>query len=677
MEHTFDLESEIGKIETLMSIQKFTLAERELKTLFANAPNEPRVLKLRLRLFNALARYADTISLASQMLASSPDDTTVCFYLAYALDFDGKAAEAIDLWRDLVRREPNDADFHAGLASAMFWNPEMKFPADEVELHLARALKIAPVHRVAKQVEFWLAHRKKDSERMREIVAEVQNAFPGERIAAAMLARFIHEFKREDSAVIPSLLAVFPNDPELLSLAKEVHAESELSGLIENSIFEIFTTTVQPWMAENGISEEDLSRPYTLLKAATEGGPSFGVRKLASHLLEQLNGARTSENAALAFTLMRLCAGKTANRVRLQTFLEAILKKVEKQDLDTVVQRAFSLGLAEIYSYLFTHIEARPSQETWSLIWDQVQERGDLLEQVLERYGLFEPRPPVTLELLIEPKTGEIRKAMSTILKHLCAADTNLVTSLWRIYVDRADGLKETDRSMLLNQIAAGSLAPLLGSPEFATQLKAMVQSSANSYTHPLTRIWEGLAYLPDADRAPLTTNAFVELRRYLCLRLLDGSLRDQDVPVALFLSRTVTGMAEIADCSAALSDLAKKTANAQLRGPLNSLLERFTVETTVTNAKVISIEREKLAGERADLERQKLELQKSRIENEKLSRLNLLGQMKTDVASLSSAFQAKVLEIQNSSGTALEKAARLRAETEAFQNEIARRTKA
>ena len=84
-----------------------------------------RMLREQAQQFEATQRYQEAIALYREMLRREPEQDDVRAALARLLSWQGSYAEAVDLYRDIIQRHPVDLDMRTALARVLSWQKEM------------------------------------------------------------------------------------------------------------------------------------------------------------------------------------------------------------------------------------------------------------------------------------------------------------------------------------------------------------------------------------------------------------------------------------------------------------------------------------------------------------------------------------------------------------------------
>ena len=76
--------------------------------------------------FEQAQRYADAIAIYRTLLRQDPENDEVRTSLARLLSWDGSHAEAAEVYREIIRRHPTDLDVRAALARVLSWKTDRK-----------------------------------------------------------------------------------------------------------------------------------------------------------------------------------------------------------------------------------------------------------------------------------------------------------------------------------------------------------------------------------------------------------------------------------------------------------------------------------------------------------------------------------------------------------------------
>lgn len=106
-----------------------------------------RMLREQAQQFEATQRYQEAIALYREMLRREPEQDDVRAALARLLSWQGSYAEAVDLYRDIIQRHPVDLDMRTALARVLSWKKQMT----EARLLYDAVLREDPRHAEALQ----------------------------------------------------------------------------------------------------------------------------------------------------------------------------------------------------------------------------------------------------------------------------------------------------------------------------------------------------------------------------------------------------------------------------------------------------------------------------------------------------------------------------------------------
>jgi hypothetical protein len=424
----------------------------------------------------------------------------------------------------------------------------------------------------------------------------------------------------------------------------------EWNELVTKHIFDLFT-------AEN----ENRDNPRALLKKAIENGPSFGARKLARVLLE----IKDEERGALAELIMEACGGNRAKRSHILRFLEDNLEKVPEIEHSQILAKAFDLDFDEIYIFLFKNLRSNPTEKTWKQIWPKILENALVLDEVLKRYAIYKPRPPVSLDLFIDGT--KIRKPMLIVTQHLLKDDKKVVDNLWQIYLKQAPQLSVDDREDMLGLIAGGDLVYLTSSPGFIKSLADFLGDPSNLELRSFSTLWDNLSYLPEGALERVSKDeGYQQLIKKIFAALIDPDLDDSRRALSLFIRRAPWDVQWAIEFRERVLTLARETKNSDVRVHLGELEKIFNPPVDHN-----AIERQKLAEERTKLNEREQVVQMRETENQNLKTTGDIAIKQTQLAALQASFQIKTYEIEISKLSPVEKAEAHRLAALEFQKRI------
>lgn len=348
---------------------------------------------------------------------------------------------------------------------------------------------------------------------------------------------------------------------------------NQLQELADQFLFELFSEHPAEWMKENGLSQGHLESPEALFKVALDNAP-FGIKKMTRLLQE----SQQKEPNNLLSYLMDRVANDPTKQQRLGTFIDELLNSISKNECDALITKAFSLGLTTYYPILLNAHRFHPSKETWAQIWPKIIEHPPALSKVLSGFPLYEPRPPIFMDLLYNQQSGKLHESTHMVASHLLNDDPNLSADLWKLFMKSYAHLPESEADMVSFLIMKGSAAALLGQADIIANLIELLRDEKISARSSFRDLLEKISSLPNDALAKLSiTPEYPELVKLAFSTLLTSNNPAAHCHLAQFLARAPWLEPIYLANKEGVAKLHGEAKVSALRDPLQSLLERFS----------------------------------------------------------------------------------------------------
>jgi tetratricopeptide (TPR) repeat protein len=420
----------VDVVEKLMDLEQWHRASLELARVARANPETPGLPEAGVRLLLGQGRAAEAAQDAKRALGADPQNISLRFYLALAKERMGQVAESIEIWRELCRLQPDQAQLHACLADSMYWCAQPVFSADDTRLEVDRALAIDPNNPLALSVRFWQSSDAGDETAMRDTVSSIQRAHPGTAVASRLLARWYAHPRRRNLQEVHQLLRQFPTDQELRAIAAGLERRGNWMALLDPHLRSLLKAE-----STDPESLPSVGRFNAFLSRAVDTGSGFAERKLARALLE----IEDAQHWDLIHAVVELAGSTLTDQVAFEPVLRWSLSRAPSSDIDAdrLIRAAFRLNWSTLYRALLVDQHLSPSAESWREILPQILARPELLDEICERYSIYHSRPPLPIDLLVqmEPTTRQLkrRRSFHNAARQLLDEDPKRVSAVWAV----------------------------------------------------------------------------------------------------------------------------------------------------------------------------------------------------------------------------------------------------